>query len=47
MNAFDNAVDIAAEHTRDRETEAAHGGEGRPECEAGNVAMSQRLVLLQ
>mgnify|MGYP003488707610 CR=1 FL=1 len=34
MNAFDNAVDIAAEHARDRETEAAHGGEGREECEA-------------
>ena len=34
MNAFDNAVEIAAEHTRDRETEAAHGGEGRPESEA-------------
>jgi len=34
MSTFDNAVEAAAEHTRDRETEAAHGGEGRPECEA-------------
>jgi len=34
MNAFDNAVDIAAEYTRDRETEAEHGGEGREESEA-------------
>ena len=31
---FDNAVEIAAEATRDRETEAAHGGEGRQESEA-------------
>ena len=31
---FDNAVEIAAEATRDRETEQAHGGEGREECEA-------------
>ncbi len=27
-------VERAAEATRDTETEAAHGGEGRPECEA-------------
>ena len=31
---FDNAVSAAAEATRDRETEAAHGGEGRQESEA-------------
>jgi hypothetical protein len=31
---FDNAVSAAAEATRDRETEQAHGGEGREECEA-------------
>ena len=34
MNDFERAVSAAAEHTRDRETEQAHGGEGRPECEA-------------
>ena len=34
MNDFERAVSAAAEHTRDRETEAAHGGDGRPECEA-------------
>ena len=34
MSDFETAVEIAAEHTRDRETEAAHGGDGRPECEA-------------
>jgi len=34
MNDFERAVEIAAERTCDRETEAAHGGEGRPESEA-------------
>ena len=34
MNDFERAVSAAAEHTRDRETEAAHGGDGRPESEA-------------
>ena len=34
MSDFERAVEIAAEHARDRETEAAHGGEGREECEA-------------
>ena len=34
MNDFERAVSAAAEHSRDRETEQAHGGEGRPECEA-------------
>ena len=31
---FENACARAAEATCDRETEQAHGGEGRPECEA-------------
>ena len=34
MSDFDRAVERAAEATRDTETEAAHGGEGREECEA-------------
>jgi len=34
MNDFERAVSAAAEATRDRETEQAHGGDGRPECEA-------------
>jgi hypothetical protein len=34
MNDFEAAVERAAEATRDRETEQAHGGEGRQECEA-------------
>jgi hypothetical protein len=34
MSGIERGVEIAAEHTRDRETEVAHGGEGRPECEA-------------
>jgi len=34
MSDFETAVEIAAEHTRDRETEQAHGCEGRPESEA-------------
>jgi len=34
MSDLERAVEIAAEHTRDRETEQAHGGEGRPESEA-------------
>ena len=34
MNNFEKATEIAAEHTSDRETERAHGGEGRPESEA-------------
>jgi len=34
MSDFERAVSAAAEHTRDRETEQAHGGEGREECEA-------------
>ncbi len=34
MSDFETAVSAASEATRDRETEAAHGGDGRPECEA-------------
>jgi len=34
MSNFERAVERAAEATRDRETEEAHGGEGREECEA-------------
>jgi hypothetical protein len=34
MSDFERAVERAAESTRDAETEAAHGGEGKPECEA-------------
>ena len=34
MSDFERAVEAAAEHSRDRETEQAHGGDGRPECEA-------------
>ena len=34
MSDFETAVSAASEATRDRETEAAHGGDGREECEA-------------
>jgi hypothetical protein len=34
MNDFERAVERAAEATRDAETEAEHGGDGREECEA-------------
>ena len=34
MSDFERAVEIAAEATRDAETEAEHGGEGRQESEA-------------
>jgi hypothetical protein len=34
MSDFERAVSAAAEATRDAETEAEHGGEGKPESEA-------------